>query len=281
MKRMFVAWFGVGAYVRWVQPLSALYHSLFRTGDMREQGLGLACELIADGDVVFDVGAHIGKFTAIAAQRVGQTGRVVSFEPVGWSRAVLARMVRLRGLRQVQIVAAGVSDHSGTGVMRVPLRADGRPEFMLSYVSGAQAKGEAANDVANEEHVALITLDEYCDQHELKQVDFIKCDTEGHESEVFRGAVRLLERARPTIYCEISAKYEARAGSKPDDLFSVLGARGYLAFLTDRDGRSLVRVEGYQRDTDYLFIHADRLPLVTRRISPLRVVAKGAAPSYA
>ena len=262
MKRVFIRWFGVGPYVRWVQPLTALYHSLFRSGDMREQGLRLACELLADGDVVFDVGAHIGKFTSIAARRVGRQGRVVSFEPIAWSRAVLSRMVRLRGYRQVQVVPAGVSDHSGSGLMCVPLRTDGRPEYMLSHIAKVRSEG----DGVREERVELITLDDYCEQQAIRHVDFIKCDTEGHEGEVFRGATRLLERAHPTIYCEISANFGERAGQKPDELFLLLQQHGYQAYLADDTGQRLVPVLGFRRDTDYLFIHEKRIALATRRI---------------
>ena len=262
MKRVFIRWFGVGPYVRWVQPLSALYHSLFRSGDMREHGLRLACELLAEGDVVFDVGAHIGKFTSIAAKRVGREGRVVSFEPVGWSRAVLSRMVRLRGYQQVRVVPAGVSDRSGAGLMSVPLTRDGRPEYMLSHIAKVRSEG----DRVWEEQVELITLDDYCEQHAIRHVDFIKCDTEGHEGEVFRGATRLLEGAHPTIYCEISANFAERAGQRPDELFLLLRQHGYQAYLADDTGQVFVPVAGFERDTDYLFIHENRIALTAKRI---------------
>jgi hypothetical protein len=37
--------------------------------------------LITDGDVVVDLGAHVGYYTLLAARRVGPEGRVFAFEP--------------------------------------------------------------------------------------------------------------------------------------------------------------------------------------------------------
>jgi len=41
--------------------------------------------------------------------------------------------------------------------------------------------------------------------------DFIKCDVEGAEVEVFRGAQRLLAEKRPDILCEIHSEENRRA----------------------------------------------------------------------
>lgn len=38
--------------------------------------------ILSQGDIVFDIGAHLGKHTLPMAELVGPTGRVLAFEPI-------------------------------------------------------------------------------------------------------------------------------------------------------------------------------------------------------
>lgn len=49
--------------------------------------------------------------------------------------------------------------------------------------------------------VSTVSLDEYA--RTVPALDFLKCDVEGTEVEVFRGAARVLRKKRPTIPCEM------------------------------------------------------------------------------
>src|SRR5882672_7947426 len=65
------------------------------------------------GDTVFDVGANIGFFTALAARRVGASGRVLAFEPHPLNFAALSEMVTRNGLRCVIPLAVGLDETNG------------------------------------------------------------------------------------------------------------------------------------------------------------------------
>ena len=68
-------------------------------------------------------------------------------------------------------------------------------------------------------------------------MSFIKCDVEGHELEVFRGAEALLARDKPTLLFECHDD-EADRG----DLFEYLiglGYDGYFFYVTRDDHKSL------------------------------------------
>ena len=51
--------------------------------------------------------------------------------------------------------------------------------------------------------VDTITLDEYCLNKKIKQIDLIKIDVEGAEMELFKGAQSILTSVRPLIICEV------------------------------------------------------------------------------
>ena len=57
--------------------------------------------------------------------------------------------------------------------------------------------------------VSAASLDEYTSSHAAP--DFLKCDVEGAEVEVFRGARQLLKEKRPGIICEMHSEENQRA----------------------------------------------------------------------
>src|ERR1051325_3193678 len=53
------------------------------------------------GDIVVDVGAHIGKYTIIASKRVGANGKVIAIEAHPGNYEMLNRNIKLNGLTNV------------------------------------------------------------------------------------------------------------------------------------------------------------------------------------
>ena len=49
---------------------------------------------IGPGDVFFDIGANIGIYSILAANRVGKTGKVYAFEPHSGNFTRLLRILR-------------------------------------------------------------------------------------------------------------------------------------------------------------------------------------------
>ena len=66
------------------------------------------------GMVVFDLGAHHGFYTLLAANLVGPTGRVIAFEPSPSERRKLIWHIRLNRCHWVDVEPFAVSDSEGT-----------------------------------------------------------------------------------------------------------------------------------------------------------------------
>src|SRR5579864_6863528 len=73
-----------------------------------------------DGDWVVDVGANVGHYTCFMSKRVGDSGRVLAFEPVPMSFALLAANVRAAGARNVTLFNVALSSTASTASMTVP-----------------------------------------------------------------------------------------------------------------------------------------------------------------
>ncbi len=167
-----------------------------------EPDLAVIPMLTKKGDVVFDVGANFGLFTRFLSESVGQRGKVYSFEPTSDMFGVLDQNCRALGLENTVRVCTALSDRTGTASMVIPQREDGTlNHYEASLVNSA--------DTGRTESVAISTLDDFCDHHGIKRVDFIKCDVEGHELEVLAGARRTLLHHRPALLLEVNVPLDS------------------------------------------------------------------------
>lgn len=137
---------------------------------------------IRPGMTVVDVGGHIGTFTLMAAARVGERGKVFSFEPEKSNFASLTKNVELNHLSQATAFNNAVSDNSG------------HVNFYLSEDSEGHSLIKENGPVSAVTSADVVTLD----QLPLRRVDLLKIDAEGSELAVLRGAQKLL-RSNPNI----------------------------------------------------------------------------------
>lgn len=71
----------------------------------------LAGGFLKPGDVALDIGCGAGFFSVWLALAVGPQGRVLAFDPHPWNAAAARASARLNGLGNMQVTAAGLSDH--------------------------------------------------------------------------------------------------------------------------------------------------------------------------
>jgi FkbM family methyltransferase len=178
-----------------------------RTGDAYFRGHAeeavqkLLAERLRPGMVFYDLGANIGLFSLLAARAVGPEGRVFSFEPDPAVVARLRRNVAKNGFANIAVVEAGVWSASGElnfipAEARSPDRGTGR------FVTGAR-DGTSL--------LKCVSLDDFIADHSIP--DGIKCDVEGAEIEVVRGAEKLMRSRRPWILAEMHSDANARSWS--------------------------------------------------------------------
>lgn len=123
------------------------------------------------GDAFYDVGAHVGYYSALAAQKIGESGFVTAWEPNPQTAVNLWRLLAGTGWLTI---AKAVGDTIGVASMTINTRDEGmssldnRPIGMPSIT------------------VPTCTLDTF----ENRFVRMMKIDVEGHELQVLRGSER-------------------------------------------------------------------------------------------
>jgi FkbM family methyltransferase len=80
--------------------------------------------IVRPGDVVFDVGAHIGLHNVMFSAAVGPAGRLHAFEAN--PRKIHALAATLGRLPNATLHPFGLSDHSGEAVLFVPESSNGK-----------------------------------------------------------------------------------------------------------------------------------------------------------
>jgi FkbM family methyltransferase len=173
-------------------------------GYVRGQGEIPVQQVLAErtkpGMVFYDLGANIGFFSLLAARLVGASGKVFSLEPDANVAARLRRNVARNGFDNVTVVEAGVWSSSGN--MNFIIADSSSPDHGL----GRFAIG---NEASAGSPARCIALDDFIKN--APPPDAIKCDVEGAEVEVFRGAEKLLEMHRPWMVCEIHSPENDRS----------------------------------------------------------------------
>ncbi len=249
LKKLIFAVIGKDNYLKYVLFIIHVHRSFL---PFKHRGNRIMKKyLIPRGGVVLDIGANIGRFTGLAASLVGKSGRVHSFEPVYFAFRVLRKMVSLKMLRHVIVNQKALSDKSGSTEISIPLRGGWRPRLPMAHLGGTSQN-------AMKQTITMQRLDDYCAEKDINQIDFIKCDTEGYEYFIFAGGLESLARYKPSIMCEIYEKYSNRQNLDPSSVFVLLRNLGYNSYIPTKQG-TLVPVKGYERPTDYVFIHPSKM----------------------
>ncbi len=173
------------------------------------------------GMVFFDLGAHIGFFTLLAARLVGPSGRVYAFEPMNETRQLLELNIQENDFAdRVTVAPYAVSDKS-----RI-LHFDSHPKESVS--AKMALANESGPDVVE---VKAVSLDDFTADMESPRVDLIKMDIEGCETEGLRG-MRRLAASNPEmrIIFEFNEGNFTRYGSSPLELFQALENLGFTKY---------------------------------------------------
>lgn len=136
---------------------------------------------IKKGDVVLDIGAHIGYYTLIFAKCVGEKGKVFAFEPNPDNFILLKKNVKINGYKNVVLIQKAVSNQTN------------KIRLFLSNENTGDHRIYDSCDNRNFIEIEAIRLDDYFKDYDGK-IDFIKIDTQGADFFVIEGMSNLLKK---------------------------------------------------------------------------------------
>lgn len=198
-----------------------IYYGLYEENVVRHLHL-----VLRPGDVVFDPGANIGYFAAVALGLVGSTGHVYSFEPSNTAFARLAASAA-EGPPNWTVAQAALTDHSGTMQFYDTPRVISRGFACLEGVYAPKDRMPHP--------VTVHALDDFCRNNGVTRIAFLKLDIEGSELNALRGATELLGRqAVQEILVETTVDAEKRPVAQAID--TLLRNAGYCSHRVQPNG---------------------------------------------
>jgi FkbM family methyltransferase len=215
--------------------------------------LGLP-SLVRTGDVCFDIGAAYGMYSFTLAHLVGTPGAVHSFEPQPKPHRILAAGVRGSGLDHLHPHHSAMGREPGTLEMALPVKFGVVPVHGHAHVNDGVAQKRPSTRFSRMRawSTPIHSVDEFCDEHSIDRVHFMKVDVEGFEPTVIRGAQRVIAEHRPTLLLEIEDRHLCRYDTTAAEFTDSLRGIGYSMYTWNK--REWTRAEKVTPQTrNYLF----------------------------
>jgi FkbM family methyltransferase len=174
----------------------------------------------ASVQTVFDVGANVGQ-TSLPLRRRFPDARILAFEP---HPRTYERLVAELADERIETFAFALGAEAGTADLF---------EYRFSELNSLLANAPYA--VRFGEHgspmpVSVRTIDDFCAEQAIAEIDLLKIDTEGYDLQVLEGARSLLTRGRVRfVYSEFNVLQE-RSHMSGGALLPIAGLLDGLGF---------------------------------------------------
>jgi FkbM family methyltransferase len=157
---------------------------------------------VEEGDVVFDVGAHMGFFSYHA--KLCGARAIYAFEPNPHVREILMKHKLLWRFFDLNIYEFALYSEERELDLSIP-------ENPLASIATVNREGTVLEKFRYRAEIRVVatTIDNFIKRNAIPHVDFIKIDAEGSEREILRGAKQTIREFRPKI--AVSAYH------RPDD----------------------------------------------------------------
>lgn len=175
----------------WIH-LNPRYEMEYLEGDYEAPVEQVLLSNLRSGTAFYDVGAHIGVFSLIAARNLGTQGSVFAFEPDPSNVRRIREHIARNQLDAIRIIPKAVSS------------TDGHLRFQRASFHSSMNRGVLVQDASTEGstiEVESITLDAVAREH--ASPNLIKIDVEGSEAAVLQGSEEIFRSAKPRLVCEI------------------------------------------------------------------------------
>jgi FkbM family methyltransferase len=251
------------------QNYAKVHALLSDAGFVYEKELYLLPQLLTTGATVFDIGANDGIYAWNLSRLVGPTGLVVSVEPGRRAFQALKRLVREEGLSNVRLHRAAVGEAPGKANLYVPDYTKTAQIDCNSHIEGPR------------ETVEMLTVDQLSRRHKISSLGLLKADVEGAELLVLLGAQRTLKQFKPHLILELADVHLVKFQTTGDEILRHLWALGYQSFefgpvtrklhpverVTLKGGHTWSRLDEDLSTNNYIFVHREKLAVVTQLIS--------------
>lgn len=213
---------------------------------------------LKDDDIFFDVGAHVGYYSILASDLVGDTGKVYSFEPTPRTFASLSENANHK--KNISVYNNAILDKETTIDFF-----DYGPKYS-AFNTFKKRTGEEIffKEEVTKISVATISLDDFCKKNAITPT-FIKIDAEGSEYLILGAMDYILKESHPIVSIEVSNNKEWENNLVQS--FKTFEKHDYLSYEITLNGRlNLCDPKQTRKYDNLLFVHPTALPKIEQFI---------------
>jgi FkbM family methyltransferase len=187
-----------------------------------QEMLELFVDNLQTGDVVWDIGAHVGVYSLLAYDVVGQTGRVYAFEPEPRTYRMLRQNCKLNKAHNLDLLPIALGDEDGEAVLYTDWRA-GLGIHKLFYETRLRKRGTA---------VTISKGDTLINNQTARPPTVVKLDVEGWEYAVLQGMTSALSHCR-LLLIEVHPQNLQQIGKSTQDVYDLVDKLGFQIVQED------------------------------------------------
>lgn len=193
---------------------------------------------------IFDIGANAGWYSILFA-KLNTDSKVFAYEPIPRTFNLLVENIKMNNVNNIHYFNYGISD-----------KTQDLEFFYFQEGSGnASSKNVSENETAEKIICHVKSLDN-CIDDIADGVDFIKCDVEGAELLVFKGALKTIGKHKPIIFSEMLRKWSIKYNYHPNDIIIMFANLGYHCFTVENSNLKLFKnMDDETVETNFFFLH--------------------------
>ena len=194
-----------------------------------------------------DIGGNVGWY-ALNLSKSFPKIKIHIFEPIKKTFDYLKKNLALNRTKGIRAHNFGFSDKE--------------QELIFYYYKEGSGNASIANvsETKDTEEIKckVYKVDNFVRNNHLT-VGFIKCDVEGAELLVFKGALEVLKRDKPIVFTEMLRKWSKKFNYNPNEIISIFKNIGYKCYAIS--GNSLKEFDLMNEkttETNFIFIHPEK-----------------------
>ena len=228
---------------RFLKFISSIYISLVKMGFLKKKypELFFLNEIIKPNDICIDIGANVGYYSIFLSKIIGESGKVLAVEPIPLFAEIWNKNVKRSKIKNLEMYNCALGGTEEIVKMGIPEVNGVLHHGMTKIVSTKEEKYIEYFDVEMKvpDNIFL----------NLEKLDFIKCDVEGYESEVFSNMKETIRKFNPIIQSELSGNKNRLK------VISLLKELGYVPSILNNNKLEKIEEENYLKvSQDFYFI---------------------------
>lgn len=193
---------------------------------------------------VFDVGANVGQ-SALRFAEWWPRAKIYCFEPIAETFKELK--MNLKNHPNFDSFQIAMGSHAGIKPIFFDKK-DSSNSHLLDGQMGYHEEGAI-------QEAEVVTIDRFCERKSIKQIHFLKIDTEGYDFEVILGAEKLIEtQSVDFIQVESGMNPENKKHRSFEQFKNYLESKKYLLFGVYEQVQEFMPKKPYLRRSNLIFI---------------------------